>query len=286
MVSWGNETYVFKETKLFVFYGTSTDATGGAVFNYRTIHLAERLTDAAGNGDTVVAGTDGVYFSTTGGIWRTTGGPPDLISGDIHLAFNSTDLNTISNDLVVSGTAAPKLSWARDRLYARYSDAALFTQRVFVWDRRGDYWMAWTLNATNFIQSTLAGPDEDIFFGSGTDVWQLDRSLNTDNSAARTGTYVSGFSDLGSPDHRKVIREATVDGTGDGETVTFGVTTDWSTTPATTSTLAFGDVAPAFGRHWHRVSSRGAVFGFSLSGTGEWRATRVTLNARASDDFA
>lgn len=73
---WGNYTFVFKQSRFFVFYGTSTDADGEPVFNFRTVSSPGAMASVYGAGGAVVAGERGVYHCTPQGEIRlTTGGP-------------------------------------------------------------------------------------------------------------------------------------------------------------------------------------------------------------------
>jgi hypothetical protein len=81
--TFGNQLFVFKESKIFVFYGTATDSTGNPVFNYRTVvvGLYWRLHDYI-TGNWLRPSPDGVYFArqVTASTRRMAGHPVKVTS--------------------------------------------------------------------------------------------------------------------------------------------------------------------------------------------------------------
>ena len=75
-VAWQGLTFVFKQTKFFVFYGNSVDGGGDPVFNYRAVESEAGLISRFG-----ATKTDrGVYFVDREGLYLTTGGSPVRVS--------------------------------------------------------------------------------------------------------------------------------------------------------------------------------------------------------------
>jgi hypothetical protein len=78
-VTWRELVFIFKETKFFVLWGEGTASDGTPIFNFRevvnSVGLASKLA--------VAAGRDGVYFFNRRGVYRTTGGNPELLSDPI-----------------------------------------------------------------------------------------------------------------------------------------------------------------------------------------------------------
>lgn len=78
---WGGQIFVFKETRMFVFYSVSADSEGKPIFNFRTVDLGTRVRQpGTTSGEQIVAGREGVYFVSENGVWVTTGGEPTLLS--------------------------------------------------------------------------------------------------------------------------------------------------------------------------------------------------------------
>lgn len=95
MVAWGNSLMVFKESRFFVFYGTSQDADGEPVFDYRTVTSPGCDPAPRGAGGAAAAGERGVYYIDPYGTMRlTTGGPSRALtpgcpsSRHRHLVFH------------------------------------------------------------------------------------------------------------------------------------------------------------------------------------------------------
>jgi hypothetical protein len=81
--TWRDKVFVFKQTKFFVFYGTSADSTGSR----SSTTAPSRRGRARSDTSRCVAMDDAVYFSNTSGLFRTTGGPPEKVSGPVDPLF-------------------------------------------------------------------------------------------------------------------------------------------------------------------------------------------------------
>lgn len=114
VVSWANYLFVFKQTRFFVFYGTSTDADGEPIFNYRTVNSPGATAGVSGAGGAVAAGERGVYHCTPQGELRlSTGGPSRALDPPCpstrhrHLVFHGGRLHALAPAVsgMASGTA-------------------------------------------------------------------------------------------------------------------------------------------------------------------------------------
>jgi hypothetical protein len=76
VIAWSRYLFVFKESKFFRFYGTSTGAGGTPVFNFETVDTGIGLAAPRA----VCAARDGVYFLSRTGVYRTAGTSVEPVS--------------------------------------------------------------------------------------------------------------------------------------------------------------------------------------------------------------
>lgn len=279
MATWRDLLLVFKQSTCFVFYGESTDATGGAVFNFRPISLPTPLSRALGQTRPyVVAGDDGVYYSTNAGIYKTDGGDPTLISDVIRGLF--TVSSGVSSSIRFDGNP-PILSWTNDRLLATYTTAA-GTTRTLVHDPVEGNWLLMSNLGTTGTFATFPPLDYDatpgtgdfqerMIFPSGTSLFYTDPNTTTDNGSGISWSYTSGAYDLDLPGQEKILRYSSMHGSG---TVTLQIAPDLGSVD-TGSAVALG-TAPAVDEGFQDVDRAGMLFSHKLSGTGAARVSRVT----------
>lgn len=261
VVSWRELLFVFKQSTLFVFYMVSTDSTGGAIFNYRTVELPDRFDGSTYN--LACAGDDGVYFVTQYGVYRTAGDTPVKISDKVRAAFKPASAYTVTN-----------LAWANGRLYATYNNNGA----VLVWDRVGDYWLIYTLTI-----GPVAEWGVRAYFGSGSNLHYFVTGLYADNGADFQSSWMSGYSDFGSPEP-KVIRQVT--GWAALTAALSGAQTGLAYILSTEAGSYAGDVLTASttaATQYVRKAARGRYFRFMLTSNGApWSAQRVVYYLRDS----
>jgi hypothetical protein len=210
---YNNQTFVFKRSKFFVFYGQSTDSTGEPVFNYRVV-------DGVGLGVSqsqgVCTGADGVYFIGHDGIYRTTGGVPTRISDPLRPFFASLqELPPYwQGSAWVQSSQYQCLAWHDGCLYAVVS-RLVGTPALIVFDPTTNAWSWWEIGAlTVAAPSPADSGNRDLLFGTLTGISRLDRDKTVDGaSTAIVSRYRSGFMDLGDAG-KKTIRETIVEGIG------------------------------------------------------------------------
>lgn len=279
--AWRDLLFVFKRSKYFVFYGTSPDSSGNPIFNYRTVNTGIGLsaTDITYAQRAVVATPDGLYFAGALGVYRTTGGPPELVSGPL------TPLFTLDSSRRAPFYARGNISWNpnlairvqlvwSDRLYVICEDA--FGSLALVYDPAVG-WVPWSM-PTNVIAGTAqaqgaGGPF--LYFGSGTSLLAyFPAAVNTtDNGTAITSRYRAGFSDLGSPDMKR-IHSWRVDGSG---APTLQVSTDFGALE-TGAALTLG-TSPAIAEAVRRYAPRGRQFSWQLgASSGLWSVNNLVAN--------
>jgi hypothetical protein len=265
MAVFGTELFVFKKTKFFVFYGNSTDATGGVVFNYRMVDTGVGC--AAAGAKLTATHETGVYFVARDGVYVTTGGAPVKVSGAIDPMFSATNLPIpapFSSVIAAPLASFTHLDIARGSLYMFGATAGLLAFYTFVYDLVARRWMVFDWG----VRSVLDGADVDNqgslvlgLFPSGK-IALSDTSDTSDAGAAISWHHQSGFYDLGSQ-HSKRTRQTVAWGSG---SPTVSVFTDHGSTDANAAAVTLG-TAPAVARGWHRKAYRGVLFSHKLSGS-------------------
>lgn len=274
MAVWQDSVFVFKNSAMFVFYGESTDSDGLPIFNYRRVDLPDPIADpvaAAPFSRYIVAGPDGVYFSTPKGIWRTAGGAPQIMSHPVNKVFSKDP--TVSSTVQAAASTPASLSWAAGCLVAAYTASAT---RQLAWDPVVDVWTLWDLPAFMFAEypAGTATSRDQLFYvrGSGNNnVFVMKPANTTDSGTAISWSYTSGRYPLSDPGRVAVTLESSVEGSG---TVTMAVTTDlYSTITGSATTLG---TSPATSEGWPFGDQEGRWFQHALSGSGAAQINRLT----------
>lgn len=301
MLSWGDYLFVAKDSCLYVFYGTSTDATGSPVFNYRKLQLPYPLltknsTGGAGNilapSGVMVGGPDGVYVLTEGGIFRTAGDGFEKVSAAIEPVFREADTE--------QWTSFYGMDIVGDYLFLRHAPTGA-TGDVLVYNIARRAWNLWRFAAgapRRFI--------ENIFGADGTGIGGILRpnegylhamKVTAADDAAGTAiasSFASGWSDMDSPDE-KVMRGFELRHIG---APSIGIGSDNSNTildsgaplaalSANALSADAGDNASApvrYVRSLVRTAYRGRRFAYEISGAGPWRVDQIIFNLRDKRD--
>lgn len=260
---------------MFVFYGIIADQTGQPIFNRRVIDLPYRMPRMLSRA--VVAGDDAFYLLTDGGVYASTGGPPQLISGPINRALVGPVPATWSDYTTLPTPIG--LSCAAGRLWVHIVTDT--SQRSFVLDLQSGQWGYSTIGS-HVLES--AGGTSVYFVGSGTDnqtagsVYLTSPTATTDAGVAIASRYRTGFMDLGTPEVEKTVREMILDGTG---TVTLKTAVNDAATLGTGESVAMGSSpAVAQGRSRTAGNVRGRNMSVEVAGTAWWSLSRLTANVR------
>lgn len=277
MVTFGNDLYVFKQSSVFIFYGEDTSADGEPEFNYRKIDLPDPMVDPVPNAPNVpyvAVGPDGVYYSTANGVWRTNGGPPQMLSTPVHKIFSRDP--TISTSLLNATTnAPPALAWAAGKLIATYTNAA-GSIRQLVWSPETDTWTLWDVPGISFAQypAGVATARDSLYYvrGSGNNNVFVMRPTSSDDSGTPIAwSYTSGsYSPANDPGRVSVSLESRLVGSG---TVTLQVATINAASSSngsfdTGSAVTLG-TSPAIADGWQQIDREGTHFQHKMSGSGQ-----------------
>jgi hypothetical protein len=213
-VTWRELTFIFKETKFFVQWGESTGPDGySPVFNYREVVNNIGLPAPLA----VTTGRDGVYLVNRRGVYRTTGGDPELLSdiisplwtGDPEVYYGGEPINIGRLDLV-------RMLWHMEQLFiAIPTGGRNYCDRLLLYDTQHRWWSIYDIAA-----SALAGfrrvDRNEVTHGLATGSQRVARrnyGSASDRGAPIVSRWRSGWTDLGAT-QQKTIRETKVWGSG------------------------------------------------------------------------
>ncbi len=268
VATWRGQTFVFKESVVFIFGPEGVSSSGTPVFDNRAVSLPSRIRPAAFSADaaatSVGAGDSGVYYRAIDGVYVTTGGPPRRISQPLDDPFRRNTI--LGSNLSVVG--------ARVVLHGG--------NELFVYDDRHGEWVQWEsllgLPTAPFVSWPYTAPDdsERLYWAVGDTLFYTDEGLATDYpTQAITSLYQTGFSDLGAPSV-KTVRQVQAWGTG-APTVSIGV--DYGS-PDTGAAMTLGS-SPAVDDAIQRQARRGTTFSLKVAAaSGAWRLNNAALHVR------
>ena len=223
VLAWRDRLFVFKESKFFVFSSTSTTSTGGAQFNYYPVENGQGLVAAGA----VCAGRDAVYFLSRDGVYRTTGGVGELVSGALDPLFRGESPDFFQGSAINQAqiSKARMVFWQEQVFLAVPTGSATVNDRVFVHDPRFGWWTLYDFPAAALATFRVSDNDQLMFaYSSGTkDVARHTTGLTTDAGAAISSRWTSGWFDLNATTV-KTVREFKVWGKG---SLFFGVGRDF-----------------------------------------------------------
>jgi hypothetical protein len=278
VVTWRELTFVIKRSALYVFYGNSVDGQGNAVFNFRRVTLPA-LARATANrgGENMVAGPDGVYLLLTDGVYRTTGGQPEMLSRQISPLFDSTG----DSAMVFPNTSTDWMFGSHgNRVYLSYPNGANY--RTLVYDSLLGEWLLWDITAgtsalpTNVITWLDTNGLPVGYFAAGSKVFSFSPTATSDDGTAITSSYRTGFwtpavGTVRASDDQRQVRCWKLDGVG---AVSLKTAMNDSTTLGSAATVTMGtSPAVARGQDWRGVVGRN--FSVELSSTAAWSVSRM-----------
>ena len=195
MVTWREFLFVFKQTRMFVFYGISIDADGLPIFNYRAVDLPSRLDASVDVGEIpMVAGPDAVYMALADGIYASAGGVPVEVSQLVRPLFEKTAAASIRRDSRVS------LDFAGGRIFARYTNDSASATRTLVYNTALKSWTIWGLAAVvNLLEHFQNDGGHVVYWADQSNIYKLDDAVTTDNGTTISWQYTSGMYDMDAP---------------------------------------------------------------------------------------
>jgi len=273
IIAWREYVFVFKRTKFYIFYGTSVGADGNPEFNYRTVNTG------IGALCRPCALSDGVYFVSQQGIFRTTGGEPESVSGVLdpmfhhqQTAFSDIEPVNFSDSKLVEFRMAPFRNQLVVVMPHGNSDRLTWN-----YDPRTSAWVPWSIEM-KAVTAFRPGSDEDLVFSrhnaSDYKVYRMAPNYTDDNGTPIASFWQSGWI-TGGTEFRKQLREWKLWGSG---TITFSVYDNYRTAPQTTDTVAFGNVPVA--QKLSRKANRGHAFSIRAEGTAQFRLSKAVGHLR------
>lgn len=287
-----DDLYVFKQTKVYVFYGESVAADGSPEFNYRRVELPARVVSVFGHieGRRVAEAPGAIYLSTLAGIYRITQGPRfELLTTPLSPLWTSLDgvAGRVFSDTGTGtspdvGQVPPAIQFAAGRLIASYVDQDASENRQYVYDTVSGAWSRWDIDASVFSEigvgkwhtSPPGNLAENIYFPIGGDVYVMAPSVDDDAGTDIAWSYTSGYqAPAGS--NRVRVRGSSVWGSG---TVTLQMLTlgGRAADVADVGGSVTLGAAPVVAEGKRRRSCRGVQFAYKLSGTGQASVSRLT----------
>lgn len=237
VANWGDTLVVMKQNDWFLFYGNSTDADGGTVFNYRRIEPGCEMVSWA-------VGVNGLYVTDTdSNIHRFTGGVPQIVfrGSSRYQALSGQGFNAhpfVGLPAQANGKQG----------YLIYDDR-LGQVYFFAFDK--------TLTA-----GSNAGQSVYFPYTTGLAVFP---SGTTDDATAITASYTSSYNAFGRAGVEKTIRQTEIHGSG---TVELSWGRELQTHGSATTVLMTN------GRGLGRLAARGESLSWKVSGSG-WSINRL-----------
>lgn len=269
MVEWNGQIFVFKQTKLFVFYGQTTDENGVPEFNFRVIDLGSEVIEPLGNGNEIAAtGEDGVFFLTDEGVWVTTGQAPSLVSDA---------LSPLADFRPIVGPAADVLGevrWPHAMGIATFGEKLIIPTAdpeapsepgdlSFVYDIKYNRWTVWKTSLWSAAEWKAGSESLErllyVSYSADNQIYRFTRTASTDPLVTMEPHWQSGFYSFENPDETIITR---LKAFGEG-TASIATAKDFGSV-GTAKELAFGE---SVGEVQLELAQRGTHFSHRISGT-------------------
>lgn len=291
---WGGQVFVFKETKLAVFYSVTADEEGNPIFNFREVDLGTRITSKRENKlvNRVAVGKDGVYFISQDGLFVTTGGEPVLLSGALSPLADTTPLQGPAAETLPAETArwefAYDIAYSQGEVYV-----VLNSSRLLRYDTETGRWTVWKANLNNIV-AWVEEPEAKldlprIFFSrkeGAKKVYFYTPEEEDDPTVEMEPRWQSGLYTVGDDVDEATLTQAKMWGTGE---VTMKVAEDYGAL-GHAKTFKLGEEG-AIAQRQDQLGQTATLFSHGFSGAAPWsvqrfaryvRETRVPATQKAS----
>lgn len=250
MIAFRDMVFIFKQTKFWVYYGESTTQAGAADFLFRKVNVGIGLEAS----QALCVGRDGVYFLGKNGVYKTTGGDPELISDPISPFFEGTTSfyykSDTLNDTHISKAA---MHWRNDRLYlAIAGGSSTVNSLMWVHDTEHEWWSLWDIPAAAITSFKIGDPSEVVFAAPAGDnhVYRHSDSYTADGMSttgtggtAITARWRSGWFDLNDRNVKR-IRQTKIWGYG---SFTFSISKDFEDVGSNPVAVSISGAADTWG---------------------------------------
>lgn len=285
LTSFRDLVFAFKQSKFFVFYGTSSNVDGSPIFDYRAVSAGIGCVCHRG----AVAAPEGIYFLDRTGVYITTGSTPEKVSGPLDPLFGVGSIPGYYSGQAINWAAIEwaTLDYNNGRLFLSVPTGASTTNdTTFVLDTASRQWVRWT-TPINGLTSFRVGDQEEIVFSlaSGSnDIARMGHqpdTYTTDAGAPIIGRYRAGFwTPSAAAGGETDVFEWMFDGSG---TITHKVAINDNIAPGVGADVTMG-TWPAIDRGYDRRAVWGRNLSPEISGTAPWSVSRAIANVSSQTD--
>jgi hypothetical protein len=261
LIPWRELLFVFKATKMYVFYDTATHADGTPEFVYNRVSVSKGLfSQDFSVSPLACAAPDGVYFVADDGVYRTTGNTPVKVSAALDPWWRREtlpDLTGLPTPFVAWG-----LSYARGKLYLSLFNANTgLVGNCAVYDIASGGWTAYDLAIQSVADFAFTNQPDPILSTPG-GIYRHGYAYTDDAGSAIAWRWKSGKYGLAKPGEVAITQESRLFGTG---TPTLTLSSEMFADQSGSVTLG---TSPTPAEGWLQKDQEGQYFSHTLSGSG------------------